>query len=485
MDAKKPRQDGDNTFSRKLGAKQYELTDHLGNVVATISDKKIHPQELVTAGSQNVDTTLGFQADVTGRYDYYPFDMEIQSRSGDYTNIDYTTDINKLLYSGLLKDCDAYILRTSGNISKYCNTAKNLYGQDYIDTIRIDRPIPTYFGFAIDLPLDEVIGEIDPEGNYSIQFTFTSEGRWVYDWPNIRGIESIDGNPDATLNEIREAEVKYLTFHYTGAELNSLATNHILQLKLQDSPGQSGNWDSFVKINKIKVTQTFKNTTVPLARRDEAAYTYGFNGMERDDEVKGSGNSYDFGARMLDPRLGRWFAVDPLAVRYPSHSPYNFVANSPILFVDPDGKKIVVHYSDADGKKQKIKLKKPTDVSLLKNVDNGFVKNMYETLTYLQEGGVDEVNQAISSKKKVHVKQGIGASSLEFIPKERVDEDLNPNGVHTIIYDPLMTTELLEDDGTPTGKHQSAALDFLHEIGHFLNRIKNGAKKHRENSEIK
>src|SRR5690554_6052059 len=191
MDAKKPRQDGDNTFSRKLGAKQYELTDHLGNVVATISDKKIHPQELVTAGSQNVDTTLGFQADVTGRYDYYPFDMEIQSRSGDYTNIDYTTDINKLLYSGLLKDCDAYILRTSGNISKYCNTAKNLYGQDYIDTIRIDRPIPTYFGFAIDLPLDEVIGEIDPEGNYSIQFTFTSEGRWVYDWPNIRGIERL------------------------------------------------------------------------------------------------------------------------------------------------------------------------------------------------------------------------------------------------------------------------------------------------------
>jgi hypothetical protein len=34
-------------------------------------------------------------------------------------------------------------------------------------------------------------------------------------------------------------------------------------------------------------------------------YRYGFNGMEKDDEVKnGKGNSYDFGARMYDSRLG-------------------------------------------------------------------------------------------------------------------------------------------------------------------------------------
>ena len=34
-------------------------------------------------------------------------------------------------------------------------------------------------------------------------------------------------------------------------------------------------------------------------------YRYGFNGMEKDSELKGSGNSYDFGARMSDSRLGR------------------------------------------------------------------------------------------------------------------------------------------------------------------------------------
>src|SRR5690606_10056838 len=74
-------------------------------------------------------------------------------------------------------------------------------------------------------------------------------------------------------------------------------------------------------------------------RSDE--YRYGFNGMEKDDEVKDPGNSYDFGARMYDPRIGRWLSIDPLAFKFPSLSTYNFAGNSPIYNVDPDGKEIV------------------------------------------------------------------------------------------------------------------------------------------------
>ncbi len=75
-----------------------------------------------------------------------------------------------------------------------------------------------------------------------------------------------------------------------------------------------------------------------------SSYRYGFNGMEKDNEVKGRGNSYDFGARMLDVRLGRWLSIDPLAKSYPSISPYNHVANNPVLYVDPDGERIVIWY---------------------------------------------------------------------------------------------------------------------------------------------
>jgi len=66
-------------------------------------------------------------------------------------------------------------------------------------------------------------------------------------------------------------------------------------------------------------------------------YRRGFNGMEKDDELKGGGNSYDFGARMYDSRVGRWWNRDALENKYPHLSPYVFVGNSPLIMNDPNG----------------------------------------------------------------------------------------------------------------------------------------------------
>ena len=71
------------------------------------------------------------------------------------------------------------------------------------------------------------------------------------------------------------------------------------------------------------------------------SYRHGFNGMEKDDEMHGAtGTSYDFGARLYDPRVGRWLSLDPDRGRYPSHSPYSFAINSPMWVMDPDGKRV-------------------------------------------------------------------------------------------------------------------------------------------------
>lgn len=39
--------------------------------------------------------------------------------------------------------------------------------------------------------------------------------------------------------------------------------------------------------------------------------------------------------------ISRWLSPDPLAEEYTSWSPYNFVMNNPIIYIDPDGRKVV------------------------------------------------------------------------------------------------------------------------------------------------
>jgi RHS repeat-associated protein len=46
---------------------------------------------------------------------------------------------------------------------------------------------------------------------------------------------------------------------------------------------------------------------------------------------------YDFHARQYDAAVGRWFGVDAMASKMPGMSPYNAMANNPIMFTDPDG----------------------------------------------------------------------------------------------------------------------------------------------------
>jgi RHS repeat-associated protein len=60
---------------------------------------------------------------------------------------------------------------------------------------------------------------------------------------------------------------------------------------------------------------------------EDKDYRYGFQGQEKDNEIKGEGNSLNYTFRMHDPRVGRFFAVDPLTHQYPWYSPYQFSGN--------------------------------------------------------------------------------------------------------------------------------------------------------------
>jgi RHS repeat-associated protein len=76
---------------------------------------------------------------------------------------------------------------------------------------------------------------------------------------------------------------------------------------------------------------------MPNRHGDDNQYRYGFQGQERDDELKGNGNSLNFEYRMADVRIGRFFARDPLAFEYPHNSPYAFSENRVIDAFELEG----------------------------------------------------------------------------------------------------------------------------------------------------
>ncbi|TSJ41858.1 RHS repeat-associated core domain-containing protein [Fluviicola chungangensis] len=154
---------------------------------------------------------------------------------------------------------------------------------------------------------------------------------------------------------------------YTQSENNSVT------FTVEQSPNGTSGWTSLVNTTSMNGTQTkyftpteafvrvrysgsaaYSLANMKLVGIDvdtlytliaRGSYRYGFQGQERDDEIKGEGNSLNFEYRMHDPRLGRFFALDPLTKDYPWNSPYAFSENNVIHCLELEGLEKIEHYS--------------------------------------------------------------------------------------------------------------------------------------------
>ena len=107
-----------------------------------------------------------------------------------------------------------------------------------------------------------------------------------------------------------------------------------------------------VYFDDFKVTQTkspvvaqddyypFGLTFNSYSRENSVPNQYQYNGKEKQDEL--DLGWLDYGWRMYQPELARWNRVDDKADKYYSLSPFNYVANNPIVFVDRQGQDIIV-----------------------------------------------------------------------------------------------------------------------------------------------
>lgn len=110
--------------------------------------------------------------------------------------------------------------------------------------------------------------------------------------------------------------------------------NNIYYFYIQDHLG-----NNHLVVNQnggvIQTTEYYPFGLVNVVSSGQAAQPYKYNGKELDGD-RGL-NLYDYGARYMDPALGRFTTIDPLTEKYYNMSPYAYVMNNPMRYSDPLG----------------------------------------------------------------------------------------------------------------------------------------------------
>ena len=144
-------------------------------------------------------------------------------------------------------------------------------------------------------------------------------------------------------------------------------------------------------------------------------YRYGYQGSERDDEAKGRGNSYTTFYRQLDPRVGRWFSVDPLFSKYPAQSPYLSYLNNPVIFSDNNGDSIALCGNIFERITLLVTLQKLTNDKLI--LKNGRVYiSSYGTMNSNKQlkTGTKLISEMISNKNFVKIAVNLDKRNMNY-----------------------------------------------------------------------
>ncbi len=187
-------------------------------------------------------------------------------------------------------------------------------------------------------------------------------------------------------------------------------------------------------------------------------YRYGFNGMEKDDEVKESGNSLSFALRIYDPRLGRFLSVDPLGSEFPWNSSYAFAENDVIRSIDLEGaERLIVtqHLYKIDGSQVKLS-------NTIWSTKNNWKEDRYRdhyffegkqnngSMAYYSEGGNDRNGTAMMNMMKDNPAY---FQALRMYRQYQQEKTNRMAGDGLIIAGGLVTTIL--SGGTGTGPYMA------------------------------
>ncbi|WP_428741573.1 DUF6443 domain-containing protein [Tenacibaculum sp.] len=266
-------------FERTIGKKRYELSNHLGNVLSVISDRKVAKQEQATPNEvyTTVESNLGTLSWEGAEYDSDA--LQIAPEGGEPTMLSYDYEPGSYRIRFTIAD-----LNTANNVSIAMSTDSDM----------------------------------------------ENTAAFVYQGNLVTGENTI-------AFEATDYQVLHLILYSSDNSFTAVASNLILEKK--DENATAPVVENTIFIPEVIAYNDYYPFGMLMPNRHGQAdsYRYGFQGQEKDDEVKGEGNSINYKFRMHDPRLGRFFAVDPLFKEYPFNSPYAFSENFVIAGTEIEG----------------------------------------------------------------------------------------------------------------------------------------------------
>lgn len=218
------------------------------------------------------------------------------------------------------------------------------------------------------------------------------------------------------------------------------------------------------------------NRTININNPQGFPYRFGFNGKEQDFSIATvDGANLDFGAREYDSRIGRWWAVDPLAAKYPNMSPYIFGGDNPILNVDIDGREIWITHRVEDKKTGKTLMQtvqykngelRNEDGSVYKG-NNAYFNTVKGQLNQLKKDNIEEVSLILKELETNDFKNDI-TNSGEIAKTKDNQSNINPSifnifGDDTEIQFDAFSSADPETDGKT---NRNPRVGLIHELKH-------------------
>ena len=344
----------------------YFIKDHLGNVRMVLTEQKEIAHYVATMEMANRTTEEALFANIGSTV------FETSKISG------YPTDNN---------NPNEYVAKLNGSGHK---TGPGLVLK-VMSGDKIDVGVNYYYKFedndgSTANPLNDILASLadgivgiagEAKGVQGVLNNVTTSPliQGINDFRTVKNGDPVTGKPKAYLNWVLLDEQFNFVESSSGAlpvvTANSLQTlaasnipinrNGFLYIYVSNETQNQNVYFDNLSVNHVSGPVLEETHYYPFGLTMEAASSkamnrlenkYLYNGKEKQDKEFSDGSGlewYDYGARMYDAQIGRFFTQDRYVEYYHSLNPYQYTGNNPINFVDENGDYITVDKKNKEG----------------------------------------------------------------------------------------------------------------------------------------